>query len=106
MRKQKLHEIRLMVKDSLPHWIKSIEFWEEHDEEFDHDSPDIGYLLLTVGTNDWRRWGYQTGDNTLPGGAQGFKHRAEVCVWPEATVDDLVEEIASQLDESMHKRSR
>jgi len=103
MRKQRLREIRLMVKDSLPHWKKSIEVWEERCEVYGHDAPDVGYLVLNIGVRDWRIWRHKTGHINSAEEFVDYDKVIEVLVWPESTVDDLMEEVTMMLDELMDK---
>lgn len=104
MRRSAINEMRLMIEDSLPHWKLSIEFWRDNDGLYAHNDDQNDYLRLTVSTNDWNGWGYQTGTTNIYGGAHDYRYWAEVKVWPESTADEILAKVVSQLEVQVNRR--
>jgi len=98
MRMATLNEIRMMVEQSLPHWKRSIEYWEDNPYDFEHADSDVGHLQLVVATDDWCGWGYRTGYPDYDDPLYSYRHWAIVTVTPKSTVEGLMRAITEQLD--------
>jgi len=101
MRSGTLQQIRLMVEQSLPHWLEALEVRACRCED---DIDDCGCLseladtVLTIGIDDdWHGWGYQTGDPNYPGGAYGYHTCATLYIHPNSTVNEIMMDLTTQL---------
>ena len=82
--------IRELIESNLGYWKSLLR---------DHDC-----IELTISTDeDWSGYGWQTGDNSLHGGAYFYPHWALVYVYPDITADELYRDVISQLSDLINQ---
>ena len=62
-----------------------------------HEDDDKPGMCVTIATNDFTSWNYQTGDNSYTGGAYGLKHWAVISLYRNSNCATLAEEIINEL---------
>jgi hypothetical protein len=66
-----------------------------------YEDDDVPGTLLTIGTDDGSKWGYQTGDNSYTGGAYGYRVWGVAGVYKDSDPADVADDIMAQIDDQL-----
>lgn len=87
-----------MNKTDVNEYLDNKANYQEKTDFLEYMSMIPATLQLTIGVSeDGKKWGYQTGDNSVTGGAYGFPHWAVVDIFYDSDLDYLKRDIRYQI---------